>query len=153
MSFLFAEYPPTAFYFKVVFSLMGSSLDTSFQDVSGITMEKDTIDVEEGGENRFVHKLPRVSKHGNLVLKRGIAEIDSPLVTWCQTTIEGDFSDEIITMPLIVYLMNEEQVPIRGWIFDNAYPVKWEVDSFNSTKNEVVLETIELAYNTVNRVI
>lgn len=153
MSLLFAEYPPAAFYFKVVFSLTGGLLDTSFQDVSGISMEKDTIDVEEGGENRFVHKLPRVSKHGNLVLKRGIARINSPLVLWCKAVIEGDFSDEILTMPLMVYLMNEYKLPIRAWVFDNAYPVKWEVDSFNSTKNEVVLETIELAYNTVNRII
>jgi phage tail-like protein len=151
-SFL-TEYPPSAFYFKVIFTLTGGLVDTSFQDVSGISLEIGVEDVEEGGENRFVHKLPKAAKHGNLVLKRGIAGVDSPLVLWCIDTIEADRSLSIVTMPVMVYLMNEYQIPIRGWLFDNAYPVKWDTDAFNSTKNEVALETIELAYNTVNRIL
>ena len=150
---LFSDYPPSSFYFKVVFTLTGGQVDTSFQDVSGISGELNVEEVEEGGENRFVHKLPKKVKHGNLVLKRGIATISSPLVIWCKSVIEGDLSSSIVTMPIMVYLMNEYQVPIRGWLFGNAYPVKWNVGDFNSTKNEVVLETIELSYTTLNRII
>ncbi len=150
---LFSDYPPSSFYFKVVFTLTGGLTDTSFQDVSGITGELNAEEVEEGGENRFVHLLPKRAKHANLVLKRGIAGMNSPLVLWCKSVIEGDFSASIETMPVMVYLMNEYQVPVRGWIVDNAYPVKWDIGEFNSTKNEVALETIELAYSTLNRII
>ena len=52
------DYPPSAFYFKVVFGATLGMTDTSFQDVSGISTEVTTEDVIEGGENRFVHKLP-----------------------------------------------------------------------------------------------
>ena len=31
----------------------------------------------EGGENRFVHRLPKPVKHPNLVLKRGLATTSS----------------------------------------------------------------------------
>lgn len=148
-----SSYPLSAFYFKVVIALSGSSMDTSFQDVSGISLEIGVEEVEEGGENRFLHRLPKAVKHGNLVLKRGIAPSDSPLATWCMDTLEADMSSTITTSQVWVYLLDENQIPIRGWFFDNAYPVKWEIDAFNSTKNEVAIETIELAYYTVNRII
>lgn len=148
-----ADYQPSAFYFKVAFSASSGKSDTSFQEVSGISSEIETEPYNEGGENRFVHQLPKSVKHPKLVLKRGIAEMKSPLVKWCRAVFEGDFSEPIEAMSMMVYLMNENKVPIRGWSFANAYPVNWEVESFNSTKNEVAIEKIELNYNYSNRVI
>ena len=127
--------------------------DTSFQEVSGITSEIETETVIEGGENRYVHHLPKGVKHPFLELKRGIAPLTSPLVIWCRSVLELDFVAPIVAMPIAVYLMNEDKVPIRAWTFANAYPVKWEVESFGSTKNEVAIEKIVLSYNYSNRLI
>lgn len=146
-------YPPAAFYFKVVFAATGGLADTSFQEVSGITSEMEIETVEEGGENRFKHQLPKGVKHPNLVLKRGITGIDSPLAIWCKSVLELGFALPVVAMPVTVFLMNEASIPIRGWLFGNAYPVKWEVDGFNSTKNEVAIEKIELSYNYSYRVL
>lgn len=143
----FGGYPPAAFYFKVAFAATGGMSDASFQEVSGISSELETETVEEGGENRFKYQLPKAVKHPNLVLKRGIAELDSPLVVWCKSVLEGGLLLPVEPMLVSVYLMNEEAVPIRGWSFSNAFPVKWEVEAFNSTKNEVAIEKIELGYN------
>lgn len=148
-----STYPPSAFYFKVVFSATAGMSDTSFQEVSGISSEIETEPYVEGGENRYVHQLPKSVKHPKLVLKRGIAEMDSPLVIWCRSVFEGDFMTPIVPMPMMVYLMNENKIPIRAWTFANAYPVRWEVESFNSTKNEVAIEKLELNYNYSNRMI
>ncbi len=146
-------YPLPAFYFKVVFSATLGLSDTSFQEVSGIGSEIETESVVEGGENRYIHKLPKPVKHPNMVLKRGIAQLTSPLVVWCKAVLEGDFMTQILPMPIEVYLMNENKTPVRAWSFANAYPIKWEVDPFNSTKNEVAIEKIELSYNYSNRTI
>ncbi len=146
-------YPPSAFYFKVVFSATLGMSDTSFQEVSGITSEIETETVVEGGENRYVHHLPKGVKHPFLELKRGIAPLTSPLVIWCRSVLELDFVAPIVAMPIAVYLMNEDKVPIRAWTFANAYPVKWEVENFGSTKNEVAIEKIVLSYNYSNRLI
>lgn len=146
-------YQPSAFYFKVAFAATAGMSDTSFQDVSGIGSEIETEPYVEGGENRYVHQLPKSVKHPKLVLKRGIAKATSPLVIWCRSVFEGDFAAPIVPMPVMVYLMNENKVPIRAWSFANAYPVNWEVENFNSTKNEVAIEKIELSYNYSNRVI
>ncbi len=148
-----ADYPPSAFYFKVGFALTLGMADTSFQEVSGIGSEIETEEVAEGGENRYVHRLPKGVKHPKLTLKRGIAKITSPLVIWCRTVLEADFVAPIVPQLMTVYLMNEHKIPIRAWSFANAYPVNWEVEDFNSTKNEVAIEKIDLSYNYSNRLI
>lgn len=147
------DYPLPAFYFKVVFAATLGMSDTSFQEVSGIDSEIETEALVEGGENRYVHKLPKSVKHSNMVLKRGIAKITSPLVIWCRSVLEAGFIAPIVPMPISVFLMNENKIPVRAWSFANAYPVKWEVESFHSTKNEVAIEKIELSYNYSNRLI
>ncbi|HTI18915.1 MAG TPA: phage tail protein [Trinickia sp.] len=154
MSSLFSVvYPPAAFYFKVEFGSTRGLSDTSFQDVSGMSAEIDTESVVEGGENRFVHQLPKGVKHPLLELKRGIAPLSSPLVTWCRSVFEMDFMAPVVAQPIVVKLLNEEGEPMRAWSFANAYPVKWEVESFNSTKNEVAIEKIALSYTYSNRLI
>ena len=143
-------YPPVAFHFKVMFDSSGE--DTSFQEVSGISSEIEVESVVEGGENRFVHQLPVSVKHSNLELKRGLASLDSPLVKWCKETMERDFIKPIETRSVNVYLMDEKHQPIRGWRFESAYPVKWEIESFNSTKNEVAIEKIVLSFSYSTRI-
>lgn len=146
------SYPPAAFGFKVVFSATAGLYDTSFEDVSGISTKMDTEPYTELGQNSYVYELPKAITYTNLILKRGIAEADSPLVVWCQSVFGGDFSSPIEPSHIMVLLLNENSEPIRAWGFDNAYPVSWEVESFNSTKNEVAIEKIELKYNYMNRV-
>lgn len=148
-----SDYPPSAFYFKVEFSSPYGEGDTSFQEVSGIGSEMDTEDVIEGGENRYVYRLPKSVKHPKLVLKRGIATLDSPLVKWCKSVLETGLIAPIEVVLLRVFLLNEDKDPIRAWDFADAYPVKWEVDAFNSTKNEVAIEKIELSYTYSSRYI
>jgi phage tail-like protein len=146
-------YPPSAFYFKVMFASTMDNEDTSFQEVSGMSSQLEVEEVQEGGQNRFVHKLPKGVKNANLELKRGTASVDSPLVQWCQSVFEMDFISPITPQSVCVYLMNAEQVPLRAWIFENAYPVKWEVEPFNSTKNDVTIEKIVLSYTYSTRML
>ncbi|MFK7887697.1 MAG: phage tail protein [Gammaproteobacteria bacterium] len=147
------DLPPVAFYFKVAFAATAGMSDTAFQDVSGIESEVTTEDYTELGENRFVHKLPTGVTHPNLVLKRGIASMTSPLVVWCRSVFESGFAKPIVSMPLTVMLLDSGGMPQRTWSFANAFPVKWSVDNFNSTKNEVAIETIELRYSYLNRLV
>jgi phage tail-like protein len=146
-----SDYPLPAFHFSVMFAKIPGK-DTAFQDVSGISSEIDVQEVVEGGENRFVHRLPKGVKHPVLKLKRGIAGITSPLVIWCKSVLEGDLIKPIKTQDITVFLLDESQTPVRGWRFTRTYPVKWEIDAFNSTKNEVAIETIELSYNDSARI-
>ncbi len=119
--------------------------------MSGIKTSIEIEEVREGGENRFAHKLPKPVKFNNLVLKTAVQKHDSQLIKWCLDTFESDFSNPFITKDVHVMLLNEEGDAMMHWYFENAYPVRWEIDSFNSTKNEVAIETIELCYSTLKR--
>jgi phage tail-like protein len=148
-----ALYPLPAFYFKVVFTAMQGNSDSSFQEVRGIGAEMQTEDVVEGGENRFVHRLPTSVKHSPLELKRGVASMDSALIAWCRRVLEFGLSVQIVPALVTVYLLDENSKPARGWTFSNAYPVKWEIDEFSSTKNDIAIETITLNYTYSTRIL
>jgi phage tail-like protein len=145
------DYPPAGFYFTVQLDAVGGPGDASFQEVSGIVSELDPEDHPEGGENRFVHSLPKGVKHPRLVLKRGIAEHQSPLVRWCRAVLEGGFSQPAETRDLTLCLLDEAGAPLRAWSFRNALPLTWEVDLFQAEKNLVAIEKIELTYSTSRR--
>lgn len=147
------DYPPAAFHFAVNIGMLATPFDTSFQDVSGLDQTIETEDVSEGGENRFVHKLPKGVRQGTLSLKRGIASVSSPLMLWCKATLEGGLAQAIVPMLVLVHLLDENGLPLRTWSLANAYPVRWDIEPFGSTKNEAAIEQIDLAYQYCTRML
>ncbi|MGY6412318.1 MAG: phage tail protein [Alkalilacustris sp.] len=144
---------PVAFHFAV--SLDGAQVkapDAAFRAVSGLEAEIETEEVREGGENAFVHRLPRGRRQGNLSLVRGLAVGDDPLLNWCRAVLEGWLATEIATATVLVKLLDASHQPIAVWSAQNCWPVKWQVAGFDAMKNEVAVETIELCYTTIKRV-
>ena len=144
-------YPPQAFHFAVRFDPAARIADASFQEVGGIAPEMESDAFREGGENRFVHMLPKGVKNPRLTLKRGVASAESGLVKWCKAVLEGGLALRIKPQLIEVRLLGDEGEPLRSWSFQNAYPVKWTVAEFRSNKNEVALETVELNYTALTR--
>lgn len=144
--------PPVAFHFTVAFQGSDPDIpDTAFQQVGGLEVEMTTEPLHEGGENRFVHNLPKQVSHRNLTLKRALTAADSGLVTWCKDTLEQGFGVPIKPQDLVISLLDEEAAPVATWAITNAFPVKWVTDGFDAMKNELAVETIELAYLSVER--
>ncbi len=137
-------YPPLGFHFKVEFSDFPG--EYQFQSVSGLTVDVDTEDIAEGGENRFKHKVPVRTRYPNLVLKRGLL-VDSKVIKWCRDAVE-DF--QFKPTNLIVKLLNEKHEPLLSWNVVHAYPVKWSMSDFNAEENQLAIETLELSYNYFN---
>ncbi|MHA7059800.1 phage tail protein [Aquimarina sp. M1] len=142
-------YPPVGFHFSVEFTgLSTGEKDHQFQSVSGLTVDIETEEITEGGENRFKHKVPVRTKYPNLVLKRGLL-VDSKVVDWCKKAVENfDFEP----IDLIVKLLNEKHEPLLSWNIVHAYPIKWSIADFNAEESKVVIETIELVYNYYNTI-
>lgn len=144
-------YPPPAFHFAVSFGAAGKNADGAFREVTGLGPELETETVVEGGQNAFVHQLPKAAKHPRLVLSRGIATMRSPLLQWCREVLEGGLAQPIEPRRLHVFLLDGDGKPLRVWAVQNAYPVKWSAEAFQATRNEVAIERIELAYAGSNR--
>jgi phage tail-like protein len=138
------EYPPVGFHFSVVFELFPQlPNDFRFQSVEGLSVDVETEDFKEGGENRFVHKLPTRTKYSDIVLKRGMF-LGSGIVLWCRNAIE---SFNFQPTNVIITLLNGDHVPIAAWYVVNAYPISWSVSDLNAEENKVVIESIKLRYN------
>lgn len=138
------QYPLVGFHFLVTFEMFPQSpVDVRFQEVSGISMSMGYDSVTEGGENRFIHKLPTRASFSDIILKRGLFE-KTALYTWCKNAIENhDFKP----MNLVIVLLNELHTPVYSWRVFNAVPVKWEISPFSAEKGEVVIESITITYN------
>lgn len=150
---------PVAFYFKVHFIFDGvvsgepvavsatafsAAVDASFSEVSGLGWKAGTEDVSEGGrmEKRTVYTGV---EYDDLVLRRGIVPIGSPLTIWCEMVkyLKGG---SIVPATVIVNLLDANGAPSRSWVFNRAYPVAWSIDNFNSMENKLAIESISLKH-------
>jgi phage tail-like protein len=136
-------YPPVGFHFRVEFDLPGAGdSDMRFREVSGLSAELEEETYNEGGENRFVQKLPVRARYPDLVLKRGLLT-SSDVRKWCQDAIQNL---EIKPVTVWVTLLNDAHEPLQSYTVVNAWPKKWSVSDFNAESGEVVVESLELAY-------
>ena len=154
-----AYHPPSAFHFRVEFmgvNEMNTDTEHRFQEVNGLSVEIETEEVREGGENRFVYKFPKRAKYPNLVLKRGLLP-GSGFINWFNSAQDDYF--KALKVPdsgfkpadIMITLLDEAGEAVAIWNVIQAYPLKWTTSDFKATDNSVAIETIELAYQYFKR--
>jgi phage tail-like protein len=112
-----------------------------FTELSGLSLEMTVEDVEEGGENGHVHRLPGRCKVGNITLKRGLTK-SNEFFNWSLEVAQGQIKRRHVT----VILYNSDGTEEITWSFASAYPVKWTGPQFKSDDTTVAIETVELAH-------
>ena len=136
---------PLSSRFAVVFFALGvvaKPIDLRFQRVSGLSASISTVTVREGGQQLYTHRLPDMVSYGNLVLERGFM-VGSPL------NIEFNVVFSLMKFApsnVMITLLNEDAVPIAGWMFVQAFPVRWATADLDASRDEVLIDTLELAY-------
>jgi phage tail-like protein len=116
-----------------------------FLECSGLKASTTVFELEEGGMNHRVHKLPGQSKWDNLQLRYGVTG-DVSLLGWRGKVHEDNFGTDLRKNGAIVVKDNQMQV-VRRYNFKDAWPVSWEGPAFNANSNELAIESIELAHN------
>ena len=107
-----------------------------FRSVGGLKTDTEVVDYQEGGVTAFTRKVIGVTKWSNIILKQGFTG-DNKLWAW---------RDNPRRVNGTIYQLGPELKPICRWEFRNGYPVKWEGPDFDATKNELAIETIEIAH-------
>lgn len=143
-------YPPASFSFGMRLAA-STEAPGGFSEVSGLDADSDVVALKEGGDSRFVHKLPSRAKRGPLVCKRGLLPASGPLFEWVKSTLESDLSQPIQPQDLVVDLLDQNQTAIMRWSLARAWPVKWSTASLSSDQNDVAIETLEFAYQSIQR--
>jgi phage tail-like protein len=133
--------------FQFMVEIKGVS-QARFQEVGGLDATIDTIEYREGGDNLGVRKLPGQTKHSNLSLKRGYTA-DTQLWTWFEDVMTG--RTEQIRRDLSVVQLDMRGQEVMRWNLFQAFPVKYTAPAFNAKGNDLSIETIELAYERIER--
>jgi len=111
-----------------------------FSECSGLGVEYEVMEYQEGGETRFVHKLRGQLKYSNLTLKQGVTD-EAALLEWF-------FAAQSPTArpTVIVHLVGPDAVKFRSWAFRSAFPVKWQGPALNAGSGGIATETLEIAH-------
>jgi phage tail-like protein len=120
-----------------------------FMEVTGLEVSIAVEEINEGGENSYVHKLPGRMSWPNLVLKRGITQNDA-LLTWLSKSSGEQFAANANTLTrstAAITLMGAGGARLRAWDFDGAYPVKWRGPTFAVTSEDMAVEELEIAHH------
>ncbi len=113
-----------------------------FRECSGLDASQDAIEYREGNEGPTARKLPGLNKYSNITLKRGMSD-DIDLWNWYKQASTGEIKRQSGS---IVLLGEDGKAEKARWNFREAWPTKWTGPSFNSTGNEVAIETLEIAH-------
>lgn len=143
--FRFFRGPDPLLNFKFHAEIDGVLL-AGFSEVSGLSVEMETEDYEEGGVNDYVHKLPKRAMYQNIVLKQGIT-YSSTLWNWIEDAVTG----KIKTKSGRIILMDHRGNAMWYWTFEKAYPVKWSGTDLKANGSEVFIETLELAHTGIKK--
>lgn len=150
------------FYFKV--EVEGIDETLNFSEVSGIGANIETETIREGGVNDCILKLPKSVSYQNLVLKRAVVDSRSRFIKWVLNATENfEFMPLQVQITLMKPATEEEKkeketentssVPVKAWVFKDAYPVKLQFSNLSAQKNELLVETVELVYKKLNYVL
>ena len=123
-----------------------------FAEVSLGAIETEAIDYREGTDPTHVRKLSGLTKYGNVTLKSGLTTGSDALELfhWQRDVASGLLAQS--RRRVVIVLQDEAGQDQARFVVSNAWPVKYEVSPLSARSNEVVIETLELANEGIERV-
>ena len=132
-------------FYVEIGSKEGSPIKALFTEVSGLQIEMQVMEYEEGGTNNFIHRLPGRLKVGNVTLKRGLTK-SNEFLKWCMGVRVQNVERRNVT----VVMYDVAGKPVVRWNFTGAYPVKWVGPQFTADSSGMAIESVELAHKGVS---
>lgn len=131
---------------KFYFTVTGLPSPVSFQEVTGLETEVTPIEYRHGDSPSFYPiKMPGLGKVGNVTLRKGIFVNDTALWDWFNQIKMNTIARQTI----VVSLLDETAAPKMVWTLNNAFPIKVTGTDLKSEGNEVAVESLELAFETM----
>jgi phage tail-like protein len=124
--------------------------DGGFQECSGLEIEMDVQELQEGGRNDGTVRRVGRGKYSHIVLKRGMlfpddGEVDNQLWRWIQDVLRG-------VRPVARYdgvievLSADRQATVATWTFDRGLPQKVAGPQLNAKSGEIAIEELTIAH-------
>ena len=109
----------------------------------GLGMETAIMQLEEGGNNSFVHQLPTRLKYSNVKLSRPINHDSHKVAEWFMNI------SKVVKRGHNASIKAVDGVgkTIAEWNLVDVVPVRWTGPSFNVESPKMAMETLEMAYH------
>lgn len=118
----------------------------SFIECSGLRMQREVLEVREGGVNDYTHKLPGRTTYGQITLSKGIM-FSTKLWDWYA---EGMTDGKVTKMPItIIQYSAYLNVEARRYHLEDAFPESWSVSSLRSDSSSYAVESLVLTFKTL----
>jgi len=123
-----------------------------FSEVSGLQVETTAIDYREGTDPPHVRKLSGLTKYDAVVLKAGLVTGAGALdlFAWHQAIVNGALASNRRNVAIVV--QDEAGQDQARFAVSQAWPSKYQVSDLNAKGTDVVIETLELVNEGIERV-
>lgn len=131
-------------------STTGNALvDGGFQECTGLDIEMDVQDYQEGGRNDGVIRRIGRARYQPLVLKRGMfltpaGKLENSLWKWFQEAVGGQVLPR--RYDGIVNVLGVGGATVATWTFTRGLPAKIVGPSLNAKTGEIAIEELHIAH-------
>ena len=122
-----------------------------FQECSGLEIEMDIQEYQEGGRNNGTIRRVGRAKYQPLVLKRGMfyqtagdSQANAELWLWMQRIVNGE--RPVPRHDGIIYVMSANNTVRATWMFDRGLPSKIRGPELNAKTGEIAIEELTIAH-------
>jgi phage tail-like protein len=123
----------------------------SFSEASVPDISVDTVDYREGTDPIYKRPLSGLTNYGRLNLKKGLTTT-LDLYNWQQQVSQLGSGSPGARKNISLVLMDTAGAEGARWNIINAWPVKYDTTGLNASSTEVLVETLELAMDYMNRI-
>lgn len=139
-----AIWPLPKFYFNID---LGDGKKLGFSEITGLESDIKPIEYRHSDSKVFsTLKMPGLRSVGNVTLKKGVFTQDSIFWKW----YDESQLNIIKRRTVVISLLDEKATPKMTWTLTNAWPTKMSGTDLKSDSNEVAIESLELAYETLS---
>lgn len=152
MAILYPE-PIQAFRFLV---RVGDSeeISAAFSRFSGIQMQVETIQARDGSDARGVKEYtPVFTSFAPVTLSKGVVG-DNEFLDWLLSAGASAYTGPTgsdLRRTVQVIALDQKGEPAVGWILQGAMPIGYELDPMDSSRSEVLTESITFAITGLER--
>jgi phage tail-like protein len=125
--------------------------DGAFQECSGLEIEMDVQEYQEGGRNNGVVRRVGRAKVAPIVLKRGMfyagpadSRADDTLWAWMQSIL-----NDVRPVPRydgLIHVMSGDRTVRATWVFERGLPAKVKGPELNGKTGEIAIEELHIAH-------
>jgi phage tail-like protein len=124
--------------------------DGGFQECTGLQIDMDVHEIQEGGRNDGVVRLAGRGKYTNITLKRGMlypagGGAVNDLWGWLQGIVSGQ--RPVVRYDGVIEVLDAaSRNVVATWVFDRGLPAKVMGPQLNAKTGEIALEELTIAH-------